>query len=145
MDSFINQEDIYHLIMNRTPTAMGRDFNVNLKAHNIPITREQLSILAVLWKDEGCSQQHLADRTYRDKPGITRLIDNLEKENLVKRKPDPKDRRSNLIYLTKKGREMESKVTQIIQQSIDKALQGIDKEDALTLKRILDRIYKNLK
>lgn len=145
MDSFINQEDIYNLIISRTPMAMNRDLSANLKANDIPITREQFSILVILWKGDGCPQQYLADKTYRDKPGITRLIDNLEKEALVRRKSDPKDRRSNLIYLTDKGKELEGRVTEIVQESIDKALQGIDKSDAIALKRILGRIYENLK
>jgi DNA-binding MarR family transcriptional regulator len=51
----------------------------------LEITIEQWSILYHLWKEDGLSQQELCNRTFRDKPSITRLIDNLEKQHLVKR------------------------------------------------------------
>ena len=45
------------------------------------------------------SQQQLCDATFRDKPSITRLVDNLEKLKLVKRNASKEDRRKNLIVL----------------------------------------------
>ena len=40
---------------------------------------------------------------------MTRLIDNMEKQHLVVRISDKKDRRTNLIHLTKDGKELEEK------------------------------------
>jgi predicted transcriptional regulator len=42
-------------------------------------------VLYHLWKEDGRSQQDLCNATFRDKPSITRLVDNLEKLALVKR------------------------------------------------------------
>ena len=44
------------------------------------LTIEQWSVLYQLWKEDGKSQQELCNATFRDKPSITRLIDNLEKQ-----------------------------------------------------------------
>ncbi|MEJ7674181.1 MAG: MarR family transcriptional regulator [Chitinophagaceae bacterium] len=74
-----------------------------LKRSGLDITIEQWSVLYHLWKEDGQSQQQLCDATFRDKPGITRLVDNLEKLKLVKRVPSKDDRRINLIYLTKEA------------------------------------------
>ena len=54
-----------------------------------------------LWKEDGQSQQELCKATFRDKPSITRLVDNLEKLQLVKRVASTNDRRINRIFLTK--------------------------------------------
>ncbi|MEI9955734.1 MAG: MarR family transcriptional regulator [Ferruginibacter sp.] len=56
-----------------------------------------------LWKEDGLSQQQLCDATFRDKPSITRLVDNLEKVKLVKRNASKEDRRINMIVLTDEG------------------------------------------
>jgi DNA-binding MarR family transcriptional regulator len=53
----------------------------NFKQANLDITIEQWSVLYHLWKEDGMSQQQLCDATFRDKPSITRLVDNLEKLN----------------------------------------------------------------
>lgn len=144
MLTFLEQEDIYHLIVNRTAMAMSRAINANFKRHDIPITKEQFSVLVVLWKQDGCSQQHLAEKTYRDKPGITRLIDHLERDGFVVRKHDPHDRRSNLIFLTPKGRSLEKTVVASVHQTLERATQNIPEQDLKHLKQTLNAVYKNL-
>lgn len=144
MFTFLGQEDWYHLLISRTPMALTRALNMRFKELNMPISKEQFSILVVLWKKEGCSQQFLSEQTFRDKPGVTRLIDNLEREGLVVRKPDPYDRRSNLIYLTEKGKEIEQEVTEAVREVIGKSLENITEEDVRVVKRVLDTFYANL-
>ena len=56
----------------------------NFRQAGLDITIEQWSILYHLWKEDCLSQQELCNRTFRDKPSITRLIDNLEKQKLAK-------------------------------------------------------------
>ncbi|MBA4317522.1 MAG: MarR family transcriptional regulator [Flavobacterium sp.] len=116
----------------------------NFRKNNITLTKEQWTILGVLWQDDGCSQQNLADKTYKDKPGITRLIDNLEKENLVERRPDSKDRRLNLIFLTPKGKIIEKEVIEIVNQTINDAVKGIDPQNLKIVKETFLQIYDNL-
>ena len=71
------------------------------------LTIEQWSVLYHLWKQDGISQQELCNATFRDKPSITRLVDNLEKLNLVKRVASENDRRINKIYLTKQAQKLQ--------------------------------------
>jgi DNA-binding MarR family transcriptional regulator len=78
--------------------------------NGIDLTYEMHQIMACLWKKDGINQQELADRTLKDKASMTYLIDNLTKRNLVKRTEDPSDRRSKLIYLTAKGKQLGEKV-----------------------------------
>ena len=47
---------------------------------------------------------------------MTRLIDNMERQHLVVRISDKKDRRTNLIHLTKDGKELEEKARVIAGQ-----------------------------
>ena len=76
------------------------------REHNIDITYEMHQILACLWKDDGIRQQDLADKTLKDKTSLTYLVDNLSKRGLVTRLEDKNDRRSKLIFLTKKGKDL---------------------------------------
>ena len=55
---------------------------------------------------------------------MTRLIDNMERQHLVVRIADKRDRRTNLIHLTKTGRELQ-KARFIANKTLKEALQGL--------------------
>lgn len=145
LDTMLTKEDIYHLLTGRVPLLLNRFLTQNFKKSGIPLTREQWSILAVLWEKDGCSQQVLADLTNRDKPSTTRLIDNLEKEKYVVRRPHATDRRQNLIYLTDKGRSVETALSEEVEKTISMATVGLTKEQINGIRASFEIIYKNIK
>jgi DNA-binding MarR family transcriptional regulator len=98
-----------------------------------------------LWKQDGQSQQQLCNATYRDKPSITRLVDNLEKLNLVKRVASDNDRRINLIYLTKQAQKLEEETMKIADQTLHEALETVPAERIEVCKEVLQIVYDNLK
>ena len=120
METIFTPENLYGILSGRTHSVFNRALLNNFRKNNVALTKEQWTILGVLWQDDGCSQQTLADRTYKDKPGITRLIDNLEKESLVERRPDAKDRRLNLIFLTPKGKKKKKEVIKSMEETVGK-------------------------
>ena len=75
-----------------------------------PVTVEQFTILTVLWYENGLPQKSIAECLHRDKTTITRVIDNMVKENLVVRVPSENDNRIKLIFLTHKGRSLENEL-----------------------------------
>jgi len=70
--------ELYSFITGKASTAIARRLQKNFKQANLDVTIEQWSVLYHLWKEDGQSQQQLCDATFRDKPSITRLVDNLE-------------------------------------------------------------------
>jgi DNA-binding MarR family transcriptional regulator len=98
-----------------------------------------------LWKEDGRSQQQLCNATFRDKPSITRLVDNLEKLNLVKRVPSEHDRRINLIYLTKQAQKLEEETMQIADETLSDALKTVPTDKIDICKEVLQIVYDNLK
>ena len=100
-----------------------------------------LTNLAML--QDGQFQQQLADRTFKDKAAITRLIDGLEKKGFVKRVPDLNDRRQKKIFLTKKSSELVKKLFPVAKQVQVKGQRGIDPEHLEIFKSVLRQIFKN--
>src|SRR6202012_742263 len=76
---------------------------VKIKENGCNITFEMLEVMGCLWQKDGINQQEIADLTLRDKSGMTYLIDNLVKRQLVKRVEDNNDRRNKLVYLTERS------------------------------------------
>ena len=87
----------------------------------------------------------MCDATFRDKPSITRLVDNLEKLKLVKRVASKEDRRINLIYLTKDAVSLQQKTMEVANQTLNEALQGVSNGQIEIAKEVLHVVYDNLK
>ena len=87
----------------RTRTASRQAMQKMLKNINAGITFEMLQVMACLWREQGISQQVLAERISKDKACLTSLMSNMERKGYVRREEDPKDRRNKLVYLTDEG------------------------------------------
>jgi DNA-binding MarR family transcriptional regulator len=125
-------------------TAVARRLQKNFRLAGLEITIEQWSVLYHLWKQDALSQQELCNRTFRDKPSITRLIDNLEKQKLVKRMPSKEDRRINLVCLTDAAKLLQDKTIELANQTMDEALIGVHKNEIEIVKQVFQKVYDNL-
>jgi DNA-binding MarR family transcriptional regulator len=137
--------ELYSFITGKASTAIARRLQKNFKQHKVDITIEQWSVLYHLWKEDGLSQQQLCDATFRDKPSITRLVDNLEKLKLVKRVPSKEDRRSNRIYLTATAQQLQEQTMDLASQTLNEALSGVTNGQIEIAKEVLQNVYDNLK
>ncbi len=137
--------ELYSVINAMAATAIARRLQKHFRNEGLDITIEQWSILYHLWKEDGLSQQELCNRTFRDKPSITRLLDNLEKLKLVKRVASKEDRRINSIFLTEAALQLHDVTINLANQTMDEALVGVSKTDIETVKNVLQQVYDNLK
>ncbi|MEN9349211.1 MAG: hypothetical protein RL372_189 [Bacteroidota bacterium] len=136
--------ELYSVINGMASTAVARRLQKNFRLAGLEITIEQWSVLYHLWKQDGLSQQELCNRTFRDKPSITRLIDNLEKQKLVKRMPSKDDRRINLVCLTEPAKLLQDKTIELANQTMDEALVGVNKSEIEIVKLVFQKVYDNL-
>lgn len=137
--------ELYSFITGMASTAIARRLQKNFKQEGIEITIEQWSVLYHLWKQDGISQQELCNASFRDKPSITRLVDNLEKLKLVKRVGSPTDRRMNLIYVTDAAKKLQDRTMNIAEATLNEALEGVSSTDIDRAKAVLQKVYDNLK
>ena len=139
------KSELYSFITGKASTAIARRLQKNFKQSGLDITIEQWSVLYHLWKEDGISQQQLCESTFRDKPSITRLVDNLEKLKMVKRVPSKDDRRINMIYLTTEALKLQEQSMQLANQTLNEALVGVTNGQVEIAKEVLQQVYENLK
>jgi DNA-binding MarR family transcriptional regulator len=108
------------------------------------ITVEQWKILIVLWDQEGLTQQELAKRTYKNKVSVVKLIDGLERREMVLRKPDPEDRRLKRIVLTKKGKSLQKDLIALAKSNLRYAAKKIDPAEMVICKDVLRQVIRNM-
>ncbi len=138
------KSELYSFITGKASTAIARRLQKNFKQNGVDITIEQWSVLYHLWKQDGMSQQQLCECTFRDKPSITRLVDNLEKLNLVRRVASKDDRRINMIYLTPEAQPLQEQTTELAGQTLNEALEGVTNGQIEIAKEVLQKVYENL-
>ncbi|NQD72747.1 MarR family transcriptional regulator [Sphingobacterium shayense] len=143
--NFEHADEFFSFLTGKASAALGRRLQRNLKEEGVIITSEQWTLLYYLWIEEGRTQQELAFLTFRDKPSISRLINNLEKLKLVMRVNDKEDKRSNLIFLTKQGRQLRDVCMRGAKRTIEEALEGVNYEQMQKAKDTLEHLYSNLK
>ncbi len=74
------------------------------------LTSGEMPFYLALAREDGITQEALSARVRVDKSVTTRVIRSLEAKGFVRRERNEQDRRSNLIYLTGRGREMNQDV-----------------------------------
>ena len=137
--------ELYSFITGKASTAIARRLQKKFNSSGLNLTIEQWSVLYHLWKEDGLSQQELCNATFRDKPSITRLVDNLEKINLVKRVASENDRRINRIFLTKQAQKLQEETMQLAETVLNEALTGVPADKVDVCKEVLQIVYDNLK
>lgn len=140
-----NLENSLGYLIGRAGRALANHLNHNFVNAGHDVTCEQWAVLTNLWQKNGQSQQDLAGTTCKDKTSMTRLVDNMEKKNLVVRIPNKEDKRQKLIYLTAKGRNLRNKLFKVVQQTLDEAQRNINIKDLALCKDVLRKVYENLK
>lgn len=141
----LQNDEVFSILTGKISTAINRTFLRSFAAEGLEITTEQWSVLACLWQKDKITQQALCTLTLKDKPSMTRLIDKLEKRNLVTRVSDQHDRRINLIHLTEAGLLLETKATDLVHKIANKTLNNITEDELNTSRIVLKKIMENLK
>ena len=137
--------ELYSFITGKASIAIARRLQKKFNTSALNLTIEQWSVLYHLWKEDGKSQQELCNATFRDKPSITRLVDNLEKLGLVKRVASENDRRINKVYLTKQALKLQEETMALAEETLNEALDGVSAEHVNLCKEVLQKVYDNLK
>jgi len=87
--------------------------------------------------------KELSDRLCVSSARIARLLNVLEKDDMIDRHTDPADSRSVVVALTPKGEAEIDQVRRAVLDHISSMLQALGEEDSKTYIRILDQIYRN--
>lgn len=131
-------------VLYRSATRMKAELSRAFRESGLDVTPEQWSVLNKLWEIEGLNQMELAEKTAKDRHTITRILNLMEKKNLIIRKPDPKDNRCYRVYLTPKGTGLKKKLTPVVVKLLQRAFSGFSEADMGDFRRIHEGIIRNL-
>ena len=125
--------------------TLGVVFRAYVKASDavmagMPGGHRGYQVLTAAARDEAPSQSALGERLGIDRTVLTYLLDDMERADLVARKPDPADRRTRQIVATEPGRALLRRLTEQLELAEAHILAGLPAEDRVTLKSLLTRL-----
>ena len=132
------------MLINSAHRAMTKRFVQNAMKSGLDISLDQWMVLGPIWQLESASQKELGEITLKDKTSITRLVDVLEKKNLVVRVEDQIDHRIKRVILTNAGKQLFFDVLPIMEKTREEVRKNISDQDIETFKRVLSSIIVNL-
>jgi len=90
------------------------------------------------------SPTELSKRIFRTRHSITSMVDTLERQGLVRREPNAKDRRSINVTLTSQGRQLFKRMVPVGYEISQRALSCLDNDEVVVLKTLLKRVREHL-
>jgi MarR family transcriptional regulator for hemolysin len=127
----------------RTSRVFQKAFDLELR-HKVGMTLSQWRVINVLVSFNGITQKEIADKLELEAPSLIPMIDKLQSLELVERRSDPKDRRINRIYLTKKAESLYESMHECGLSIIKSATKGINQDQLNLVIKYLDMIIHNL-
>lgn len=137
-------EQTLGFVIHDVARLLRRHFEQRAKAQDLGLTRAQCAVLARLSRQQGSSQVALAQILDIEPITLVPILDRLEAAGLISRKPDPRDRRANILELTEAARPALARILRVAQDVFAEAQAGIAPAEAQRLLELLDQIKDNL-
>ncbi|MBW0148206.1 MarR family transcriptional regulator [Marinobacter arenosus] len=111
---------------------------------DLGVTQARWSTMVYLDKGgEGLTQRELASLMAIENPTLVRLLDSLEQQGLIERRPCPNDRRARRLHLTAAGRAFMDDLSERAEKLREQMLEGISDEDIECTVKVFNKILEN--
>jgi DNA-binding MarR family transcriptional regulator len=139
-ENFRSREQQAAIGLLRTADVVKRSFSQMIEPHGI--TLQQFNVLRILRGagPEGLPTLTIGERMIEQTPGVTRLVDRLEKKGLVTRAPCAQDRRRVFCRITSKGLDLLKELDEPVTRWDSRAVSVLPPSDLDSLIDLLDRV-----
>jgi MarR family transcriptional regulator, organic hydroperoxide resistance regulator len=117
--------------------AMARSFSENGR------NMAQAGCLRLLSAHDGISQRDLAEELHLSRPTVTTMLQAVEKDGIIVRRPDELDQRLTRVYLTDEGRRLAGRLRSVVSGYVNATFGSLPEEDRRELARILGDLNEN--
>jgi len=129
------------LLIGDAERRLTRRLSTLLSEHDCTVERSRA--LSLLAHGESHRMSELAEFTQLPPASLTRLIDGMVADNLVHRKPDPRDRRGILVHLTERGLALQAELSALIAD--EQLLGDLDEREFAVLLEALGALVDRLR
>ena len=101
-------------------------------------------ILYILWQEDGISIKALSDRCGLAVTSLTTMLERMERQGLIRRESDSRDKRRTLLFLTDRARALRTDYDAVSDQMGALYYRGFTEDEIRQFEESLQRIQRNL-
>lgn len=101
-------------------------------------------ILYVLWQEDDIPIKAISDRCGLAITSLTTMLERMEKQDLIRRVQDEKDKRKTLLYLTENAKALKDDYDAVSEQMSGIYYRGFSEEEIIQFESFLQRVQENL-
>ena len=132
-------ESIFRLVH-----SLKRKMSEQIESLDSEIAPMNIRVMKIITKKSPCTAIDIAHFLNRDKAQVTRLVNALINQELVKKSPNPEDKRSQLLVLTNKGEDIMTKVSNIDREMLQRMTKGMNEDELEQFSQIANKMAQNL-
>ncbi|MBP5520486.1 MAG: MarR family transcriptional regulator [Treponema sp.] len=133
-------------LLSQVHQVCGRVWNKILRENGMAdLEGARGRIIFALWGKNGVPIKTLCEKTSLDKSTLTGIIDRLERDGYIERRPSETDKRSTLIFLTGKEKEFANHIQKVSAVMNNIFYKGFSDEEIVQFDSLLERILENCK
>lgn len=110
----------------------------------VDLTEGKPRLLDFIISNPGCSQREIASCCKIEPATATSILSSMEKEELIYRERNTKDKRILNVFLTEKGIEAQKKVEKVFLELDEICFDGFSEKERIDAINTLNRLYENL-
>ena len=114
------------------------------RLRELGLATAHLPVLTALKDGARLSQTELARWAKVEQPSMAQLLARMERDGLVKREPDPQDKRSSLVSLTETALARLPVGRAVLRQGNADMTRGLSRQEVDTLVSLLRRVLDNV-
>ena len=138
--SFDDYDNVIGFVVSQAGYRLSQALARAIASLGSDLKPREFAILNRLHERGELTQIQLAERTYKDKPAITRMLDRLIARGLVRKEPSLADGRAMVVSLTPAGKAMRNAIVPLTVQFLETACAGVSADDLATTVATLKRI-----
>jgi DNA-binding MarR family transcriptional regulator len=126
------QRKIILLLMERDAldnVIFDQTFHKKIAGKFKELSKNQPMVIKIIGMEGEVMPSTIGKYTGMEKSSLTRMVDDLEKKDIVYRKTDPDDRRKVLVSLTQKGLSCYNQLNEITAEMAEDILKFVDEKD----------------
>ena len=141
----IKPTDCPYYLMSRVTLGVTSALKKGLASAGVgEVKPAYLGVLLCLWQEDGLRGNALGRRAGLEPSTMTGLLDRMERDGLVVRSADPRDRRAQHIRLTDTGRGVRTSVLRVVDRTLARVFDGIPAEELSRTKALLRHVLANV-
>jgi len=114
------------------------------EAEHLGITLSEAKVLTYLSRNSGISQIQLAELTGVEPMSLVRILDRMEADQWIERRPHPTDRRARQLHLKDGAQSTLDQIFKLSSQVSGESLAGFNADERSVVVDLLERVHAQL-